>query len=535
MFSSTRCAFLSNSGLGGCSSLCDAQRKRSTRFRVVSMTPSSSRSGDRNGSVVMETPLKELKKESTVADVDNNPISAGGPQDVYGEDRATEDHFVTPWSVSVASGYTLLRDPHFNKGLAFTENERDAHYLRGLLPPSVIPQETQVKKMIQHVRQYQVPLQKYMAMMDLQCLPITIDVGTNNEKLLNDELYIGLKQRRATGQEYAELMHEFMTAVKQTYGEKVLIQFEDFANHNAFDLLEKYRSTHLVFNDDIQGTASVVLAGLVAALKLVGGNLADHRFLFLGAGEAGTGIAELIALETSKQTNAPLEEVRKNIWLVDSKGLIVSSRKDSLQHFKKPWAHEHEPVRNLVDAVNKIKPTVLIGTSGQGRTFTKEVIEAMASINERPIILSLSNPTSQSECTAEEAYKWSQGRAIFASGSPFPPVEYEGKVFVPGQANNAYIFPGFGLGLIMSGTIRVHDDLLLAASEALAAQVSQENFDKGLIYPPFTNIRKISAHIAANVAAKAYELGLATRLPQPKDLVKFAESCMYTPSYRSYR
>ncbi|KOM44480.1 hypothetical protein LR48_Vigan05g208500 [Vigna angularis] len=599
----------------------DAPRKRSNPMRVVCMTPSNGRSGDRNNSVVMETPLKELKKDSPVDDVDGNSISAGGPQDVYGEDRATEDQFVTPWSVSVASGYTLLRDPHFNKGLAFSEKERDAHYLRGLLPPSVIPQETQVKKMIRHIRQYQVPLQKYMAMMDLQernerlfytllinhveellpvvytptvgeacqkygsifmrpqglyislkekgkirevlrnwpekniqvivvtdgerilglgdlgcqCLPITIDVGTNNEQLLNDELYIGLKQRRATGQEYAELMHEFMTALKQTYGEKVLIQFEDFANHNAFDLLEKYRSTHLVFNDDIQGTASVVLAGLVAALKLVGGNLADHRFLFLGAGEAGTGIAELIALETSKQTNAPLEEVRKNIWLVDSKGLIVSSRKDSLQHFKKPWAHEHEPVNNLLDAVNQIKPTVLIGTSGQGRTFTKEVIEAMASFNEKPIILSLSNPTSQSECTAEEAYKWSQGRAIFASGSPFPPVEYEGKVFVPGQANNAYIFPGFGLGLIMSGTIRVHDDLLLAASEALASQVSQENFDMGLIYPPFTNIRKISAHIAANVAAKAYELGLATRLPQPKDLVKFAESCMYTPSYRTYR
>ncbi|KAG2371123.1 NADP-dependent malic enzyme [Vigna angularis] len=596
MFSSTRCAFLTNSGLGGCGSMGDAPRKRSNPMRVVCMTPSNGRSGDRNNSVVMETPLKELKKDSPVDDVDGNSISAGGPQDVYGEDRATEDQFVTPWSVSVASGYTLLRDPHFNKGLAFSEKERDAHYLRGLLPPSVIPQETQVKKMIRHIRQYQVPLQKYMAMMDLQernerlfytllinhveellpvvytptvgeacqkygsifmrpqglyislkekgkirevlrnwpekniqvivvtdgerilglgdlgcqCLPITIDVGTNNEQLLNDELYIGLKQRRATGQEYAELMHEFMTALKQTYGEKVLIQFEDFANHNAFDLLEKYRSTHLVFNDDIQGTASVVLAGLVAALKLVGGNLADHRFLFLGAGEAGTGIAELIALETSKQTNAPLEEVRKNIWLVDSKGLIVSSRKDSLQHFKKPWAHEHEPVNNLLDAVNQIKPTVLIGTSGQGRTFTKEVIEAMASFNEKPIILSLSNPTSQSECTAEEAYKWS-------------------------QANNAYIFPGFGLGLIMSGTIRVHDDLLLAASEALASQVSQENFDMGLIYPPFTNIRKISAHIAANVAAKAYELGLATRLPQPKDLVKFAESCMYTPSYRTYR
>ncbi|KAL1349381.1 NADP-dependent malic enzyme-like [Arachis stenosperma] len=642
MISSSSCSFLSNSAVAGSRSFCGGARKgHSSPFRVVCLAPSN----DRNGSVVLDSPAKkeQIRNEPTSPPAEEETVSSGGPQDVYGEDKATEDQFVTPWNVSVASGYTLLRDPHFNKGLAFTEKERDAHYLRGLLPPTVIPQETQVKKMIQHVRQYQVPLQKYMAMMDLQernerlfyklliehveellpvvytptvgeacqkygsifmrpqglyislkekgrilevlrnwpekniqvivvtdgerilglgdlgcqgmgipvgklslytalggvrpsaCLPITIDVGTNNENLLNDELYIGLKQRRATGQEYAELMHEFMSAVKQNYGEKVLIQFEDFANHNAFDLLEKYRSTHLVFNDDIQGTASVVLAGLVAALKLVGGNLADHRFLFLGAGEAGTGIAELIALETSKQTNAPLDEVRKNIWLVDSKGLIVSSRKESLQHFKKPWAHDHEPVHRLVDAVNKIKPTVLIGTSGQGRTFTKEVIEAMASINEKPIILSLSNPTSQSECTAEEAYKWSQGRAIFASGSPFPPVEYEGKVFVPGQANNAYIFPGFGLGLIMSGTIRVHDDLLLAASEALAAQVSEENFEKGLIYPPFTNIRKISAHIAASVAAKAYELGLATRLPQPKDLVKFAESCMYTPAYRSYR
>lgn len=215
--------------------------------------------------------------------------------------------------------------------------------------------------------------------------------------------------------------------------------------------------------------------------------------------------------------------------------MVVSSRKESLQHFKQPWAHEHEPIKDLVSAVKDINPTVLIGTSGVGRTFTKEVVEAMAAINEKPIILALSNPTSQSECTAEEAYTWTEGRAIFASGSPFEPVEYKGNVFVPGQANNAYIFPGFGLGLIMSGTIRVRDDMLLAASEALAAQVTQENFDKGLIYPPFTNIRKISANIAAKVAAKAYELGLATRLPQPKDLVKHAESCMYSPSYRSYR
>nr|GMD30449.1 NADP-dependent malic enzyme, chloroplastic [Ipomoea batatas] len=367
------------------------------------------------------------------------------------------------------------------------------------------------------------------------CLPVTIDVGTNNEKLLNDEFYIGLRQRRATGQEYAELFDEFMSAVKQMYGEKVLIQFEDFANHNAFDLLAKYGPSHLVFNDDIQGTASVVLAGLIAALKKVGGTLAEHTFLFLGAGEAGTGIAELIALEMSKQTGAPLEETRKKIWMVDSKGLIVKSRVESLQHFKRPWAHEHEPVKELVDAVKAIKPTVLIGSSGAGRTFTKDVIGAMASFNEKPIILALSNPTSQSECTAEEAYTWSEGRAIFASGSPFPAFEYKGKTLLSGQANNAYIFPGFGLGLIISGAIRVHDDMLLAASEALAAEVTQENFAKGLIYPPFSNIRKISAHIAARVAAKAYELGLATRLPQPENLVAYAESCMYSPTYRSYR
>ncbi|CAK9153499.1 unnamed protein product [Ilex paraguariensis] len=657
MMSLNGSSFLNNSLSGVSRSLALSQRRISAP--VVASVSSNGRPGDRNVSVLMENTLKEMRDGASILDKDSKSTVGGGVEDVYGEDSATEDHHITPWMVSVASGYSLLRDPHHNKGLAFNEKERDAHYLRGLLPPVVISQALQVKKLMHNIRQYQVPLQKYMAMMDLQennerlfykllienveellpvvytptvgeacqkygsifrrpqglfislkekgkilevlknwpekkiqvivvtdgerilglgdlgcqgmgipvgklslytalggvrpsaCLPITIDVGTNNETLLKDEFYIGLRQRRATGQEYAELLHEFMSAVKQNYGEKVLIQFEDFANHNAFDLLAKYGTTHLVFNDDIQGTASVVLAGLIAALKLVGGTLAEHRFLFLGAGEAGTGIAELIALEISKQagtgiaelialeiskqTGAPLEETRKKIWLVDSKGLIVSSRRESLQHFKKPWAHEHEPVKDLVDAVKAIKPTVLIGSSGAGRTFTKEVIESMASFNEKPIILALSNPTSQSECTAEEAYTWSEGRAIFASGSPFAPVEFKGKVYVSGQSNNAYIFPGFGLGLIISGAIRVHDDMLLAASETLAAEVTQENFDNGLIYPPFTNIRKISAHIAAKVAAKAYELGLATRLPQPEDLVAYAESCMYSPSYRTYR
>ncbi|KAL5572567.1 hypothetical protein UlMin_022164 [Ulmus minor] len=591
----------------------------------------------------MESTLKEIRDGASVLDMDPKSTIDGGVEDVYGEDRATEDQLVTPWTFSVASGYSLLRDPQYNKGLGFTQKERDSHYLRGLLPPAVVTQQLQEEKLMHNIRQYQVPLQKYMAMMDLQernqrlfyrllidhveellpivytptvgeacqkygsifrrpqglyislnekgkilevlknwpersiqvivvtdgerilglgdlgcqgmgipvgklalytalgglrpssCLPITIDVGTNNETLLNNKFYIGLRQKRATGQEYADLLDEFMTAVKQNYGEKVLVQFEDFANHNAFELLAKYGTSHLVFNDDIQGTAAVVLSGVVAALKLIGGSLADHKFLFLGAGEAGTGIAELIALEMSKQSKTPLEEARKNIWLVDSKGLIVSSRKESLQHFKKPWAHEHEPVKDLLGAVKAIKPTVLIGASGMGKTFTKEVIETLSSFNKKPLILALSNPTSQSECTAEEAYTWSQGRAIFASGSPFDPVEYNGKVFVPGQSNNAYIFPGFGLGLVISGAIRVHDDMLLAASEALAGQVTQEIYDKGLIYPPFSNIRKISAAIAAKVAAKAYELGVATRLPRPENLIKCAESCMYTPNYRSYR
>ncbi|KAG9449109.1 hypothetical protein H6P81_009074 [Aristolochia fimbriata] len=646
MISINRSAFLNTNinSLGFCgissSSSSPSQRKASG---VVVLCCGNGKAGIDGKGKVRTLTLKENIDEAAILDMDSKSTVGGGVQDVYGEDQATQDQPVTPWAVTVACGYSLLRDPHHNKGLAFTEKERDAHYLRGLLPPACVSQDLQEKKIMHNLRQYQLPLHRYMSLMDLQernqrlfykllidnveellpivytptvgeacqkygsifrrpqglyislkekgkvlevlknwpekriqvivvtdgerilglgdlgcqgmgipvgklalytalggvrpssCLPVTIDVGTNNEKLLNDEFYIGLRQKRARGEEYAELLQEFMTAVKQNYGEKVLIQFEDFANHNAFELLSKYRSSHLVFNDDIQGTASVVLAGLVASLKLLGGTLAEHTFLFLGAGEAGTGIAELIALEMSKQTKAPVEETRKKIWLVDSKGLIVSGRKESLQHFKQPWAHEHEPVDNLLDAVKAIKPTVLIGSSGVGRTFTKEVVEAMASFNEKPLILALSNPTSQSECTAEEAYTWSKGRAIFASGSPFDPVEYNGKTFVPGQANNAYIFPGFGLGLVMAGAIRVHDEMLLAASEALAAQVTQENFDNGLIYPPFSNIRKISAHIAASVAAKAYELGVATRLPQPEDLVMYAESCMYSPGYRNYR
>lgn len=568
---------------------------------------------------------------------------AGGVCDAYGEDSATVNQLVTPWSQTVASGTELLRNPQFNKGLAFSQKERESHYLLGLLPPAELTQELQVEKIMHNIRSYQDPLQKYIAIMDLlernsrlfyrvlienveemlpivytptvgeacqkygsifqhphglyislrekgkildvlknwpekvvdvivvtdgerilglgdlgcqgmgipvgklalytalggvrdsACLPITIDVGTNNQELLKDKFYTGLRQPRATGKEYDDLLEEFMWAIKQAYGEKVLIQFEDFANHNAFRLLAKYQKTHLVFNDDIQGTSVVILGGILAALKSTGENIKDQTFLFFGAGEAGTGIAELIASEMTKKGDISFEEARENIWMVDSKGLVVKSRLESLQPFKKGFAHEHEECHDLISSVKALKPNILIGTSGQPRSFTKEVIETMSSYCKRPVVMALSNPTSKSECTAEEAYKWSQGRALFASGSPFDPVTIDGKTYIPGQGNNAYIFPGVGHGVVMCGAIRMHNDVLLVAAEALSSQVTQKHLDEGLIYPPFKNIRKVSAHIAAAVADKAYKLGLATRLPKPENLLAYAESCMYSPLYRQYR
>ncbi|KAE8732607.1 NADP-dependent malic enzyme [Hibiscus syriacus] len=480
------------------------------------------------------------------------------------EDSVTLDQPITPWTISVASGYSLMRDPRHNKGHAFTEKERDAHYLRGLLPPAVLSQELREKKMMDIIRQYTVPLHRYLAMIDLQernerlfykllidnveeLLPVvhTPTVGEACQKFGSifkqpqGGRFLKLKNwpertvqvivvndgKRILGlgdlgcQEYADLLQEFMYAVRHNYGEEVLIQFKDFANHNAFELLARYSSTHLVFNDDIQGTASAVLAGLLSALRLLGGTLADHTFLFLGAGEAGTGIADLIALEISEHNRKPIEENRNKIWLVDSKE----------QDSKKPWAHEHKPVTELINAVNAIKPTILIGTSGVGKQFTKEV-EAIASLNKTPLIMALSNSTSRDECTAEEAYTWRSCNLC----QPFDPFEYDGKIFVPIQANNSYIFPGFGLGLIISGSIRVRDAMLSEASKALASQVAEEHFEKGMIYPPFKNIRNISANIAAKVATKAYELGLASNLPQPEDLVKYAEKCMYSTVFRSY-
>ncbi len=362
------------------------------------------------------------------------------------------------------------------------------------------------------------------------CLPITIDVGTENEQLLSDPLYIGLQQRRLQVESYDNLMDEFMDAVNEVFP-NVLIQLEDFSNKNAFRLLRKYRDRYCCFDDDIQGTASVSLAGFYSALRLTGQSLKDQKLLLVGAGEAGIGIADLtVAAMISDGLSKPAAQ--ENCWFMDSKGLVVKSR-DNLQDHKVPYAHDHEFVSDLLTAIKLLKPSVLIGVSGQPQIFTKPIIEAMTKLNDRPIVFALSNPTSKSECTAEQAYKWSKGRVIFASGSPFPPYQYEGKTYVPGQGNNAYIFPGVGLGVIACGATRVTEEMFFAAAKALACEVSNSDLSKGSIYPPLRRIRETSASIATATAEVAYRQDLATKA-RPENLRSFIESQMYQPDYPNY-
>ncbi len=362
------------------------------------------------------------------------------------------------------------------------------------------------------------------------CLPIAIDVGTNNETLLNDPFYIGVRHKRITGPAYDELIEEFITAAQETFP-GVLIQFEDFANHNAFRLLARYRDRICTFNDDIQGTAAVVLTGILSALRVTGGKLADQRLLFFGAGEAATGIADLVVSAIVAQ-GIPESAARQVCWLVDSRGLVVKSRTD-LAPQKLPYAHEHAAIADFPAVVRALKPTAIIGVAAVGGTFTREVLEDMARINARPIVFALSNPTSKAECTASEAYQGTGGKALFACGSPFDPVTLGGNTLVPRQGNNSYIFPGLGLGVIVSQSRRVTDEMFLAAARTLAALVTEADLAQGSLLPALSRLREISAAIATAVATIAYERGLAGKA-RPADILADVKSEMYDPRYQSY-
>jgi malate dehydrogenase (oxaloacetate-decarboxylating)(NADP+) len=363
----------------------------------------------------------------------------------------------------------------------------------------------------------------------LACLPVTLDLGTNNEALLADPMYLGARRRRIEGGDYDALVDEFVTAARRAFP-GVLIQFEDFANRNAFRLLARYRNRTCCFNDDIQGTGAATLAGFLSALRITGARLADQKLLCLGAGGAARGLADALSA-AMKADGLPEPEARRRIWMFDTHGLVVAGRAELAEH-KLPYAHRHAPVGEFLAAVKALKPTAIVGVSTAGGAFTDEVLREMAAINDRPIVFSLSNPTAKSECTAERAYRATGGRALFASGSPYGKVELDARTFVPRQCNNSYVFPGVGLGAIAAGARRVTDEMFLAAARALAAQVSEEDLAQGSLYPPLSKVRDVSAHIAAAVSAVAHSRGLATA-PRPADLLADVRARMFEPAYRS--
>ena len=349
-----------------------------------------------------------------------------------------------------------------------------------------------------------------------EILPVCLDVGTGNEDLLNDEEYFGLKEKRLDGEEYHEFVEEFISAL-QAWRPHVVLQFEDFANHMAFDLLQKYRNRLCCFNDDIQGTASITLAGLLAALRVTGKNLLEQRVLFLGAGEAGTGIGELIAQGLSVWHGVPLEEGRKHCFFIDSKGLITRHR-TNLQEHKMPFAHDIEPCSTLIESIRMVKPTVLVGVSTQRGAFTKEALELMAAMNERPIVFALSNPTSKSECTYEDAFNATDGRVLFASGSPFPTLHAHGKTYHPAQSNNAYIFPAVGHAAVLCQSSKITDEAFLIAADALASMATEEELACGRLFPRFSRIRSVSRQLMGVVAHHMVETG-AGKKPDDFDAV----------------
>nr|XP_032829455.1 NADP-dependent malic enzyme-like [Petromyzon marinus] len=538
-------------------------------------------------------------------------------------------------------GYDITRNPHLNKGMAFTLEERLQLGIHGLLPPCFLSQDVQAYRVMRNFEARSSDLDKYILLMTLQdrneklfyrvltsdverflpivytptvglacqqygiafrrprglfitihdrghistilnswpqqdiraivvtdgerilglgdlgsygmgipvgklalytacggvrpqhCLPVMLDVGTDNQALLDDPLYIGLRHQRVRGADYDALVGEFMEAATQRYGMNCLIQFEDFANSNAFRLLNKYRHKYCTFNDDIQGTAAVAVAGLLSALRITETRLSSNTFVFQGAGEAAMGIAHLLVMAMQKEGTAR-EEALERIWMVDSKGLIVKGR-SNLNHEKEVFARDHAPLPSLEEVVRTVKPTALIGVAAVGGAFTDRILSDMATFNERPIILALSNPTSKAECTAEQCYRVTEGRGVFASGSPFAAVSLpSGRMLHPGQGNNAYVFPGLALGVIAARLRHITDEAFLATAEMIAGEVTDAHLAEGRLYPPLSSIRDISFKIAVKIVEQAYASGMASLYPEPQDKEALVRSHVYSPDYDSF-
>jgi malate dehydrogenase (oxaloacetate-decarboxylating)(NADP+) len=358
-------------------------------------------------------------------------------------------------------------------------------------------------------------------------LPMYLDAGTNNEKYLRDPLYLGMRKTRPPTAELFSFVDEFVAAVQEVFP-KCCIHFEDWTGVDAVHLLQRYRDKYCVYNDDVQGTAGITLAGMINAVKLKGTKLKDEKYLFLGAGSAGIGLANLLCSALVAQ-GMSLKDAQSRVYMFDVNGLLESSRTD-LVDFQKPYAHRHPPTKDFVAAIESIKPTTIIGVSTIGGAFTQKVVESMSRINERPVILALSNPTEHAECTPEQAYTWSKGKAIYAAGVQFGPVHYNGQTFLPGQANNFYIFPAIGMAIFATQAKRVTDEMFIEAGQAVADQVPPELLKQGLLYPLQADILETEIQTAARVAKLVFDSGLA-RVERPADMVSFIRRHVYKPEY----
>ncbi len=361
-------------------------------------------------------------------------------------------------------------------------------------------------------------------------LPMYLDAGTNNEQYLNDPLYLGLRKARPSTADLFSFVDEFVEAVQEVFP-KCCIHFEDWTGTDAVHLLQRYRDKYCVYNDDVQGTAGIVLTGMINATKLKGTKLKDEKYLFLGAGSAGIGLANLLCSALVSQ-GITLEEAQSRVYMFDINGLLETTRKD-LVDFQMPYAHQHTPTRDFIAAIESIKPTTIIGVSTIGGAFTRKVIESMSRINEYPVILALSNPTERAECTPEQAYNWSKGKAIYAAGVQFGPVDYNGRTILPGQANNFYIFPAVGMAIFATQAKRVTDEMFIEAGQAVADQVPSDLLKQGLLYPLQSNILEAEIQTAARVAKLVFDAGLA-RVDRPTDMVAFIRQHVYKPEYAAF-